>query len=325
MMLRPAVAAIIAVLSFSAPAGAQTYPDRPITLIVPFAAGGSTDVFARLVGQSMSQTLGQQIVVENAAGAGGTVAAARVARASADGYTLLIHHLALAAGATLYPRLSYDTLTDFEPIGLVNSGPYVLVSKPALAPRNIAELIAYIRANKDKVSMGHSGVGAGSHLCIMLLQSMLGVKVNEIPYRGAGPAMNDLVGGQIDMMCDQTTNSIPQIRGGRIRAHAVTVPERVSQLAEVPTLQEAGLSGFDVTVWHALYAPKGTPRPIIGTLHAALEKALQDPLILARFDELGTLAYPPGRRGPAEARAQLEREVAKWGRLIREAGISAAN
>lgn len=324
-MLRLAAAAVVAALSFGASASAQSYPDRPITLIVPFAAGGSTDVFARLVGQSMSQTLGQQIVVENAAGAGGTVAAARVARAAPDGYTLLIHHLALAAGATLYPRLSYDTLTDFEPIGLVNSGPYVLVSRPALAPRNIAELIAYIRENKDRVSMGHSGVGAGSHLCIMLLQSMLGVKVNEIPYRGAGPAMNDLVGGQIDMMCDQTTNSIPQIQGGRIRAHAVTVPERVSQLAEVPTLQEAGLAGFDVTVWHAIYAPKGTPRAIIETLHAALEKALQDPVILARFDELGTLAYPPGRRGPAETRAQLEREVAKWGRLIRAAGITAAN
>lgn len=323
-MLRILAAAFIAVAVFGGPVRAGDYPDRPITLIVPFAAGGSTDVFARLVGQSMSQTLGQQIIVENAAGAGGTVAASRVARAAPDGYTLLIHHLALAAGATLYPRLSYDTLADFEPIGLVNSGPYVLVSKPDLPPRDIAALLAYVRTNRDKVSMGHSGVGAGSHLCIMLLQSMLGVKVNEIPYRGAGPAMNDLVGGQIDMMCDQTTNSIPQIRGGRIRAHAVTVPERVGQLAEVPTLQEAGLQGFDVTVWHAMYAPRGTPRPVIEALHAALEKALEDPVILARFDELGTVPYPRGRRGPAEARVQLEREVAKWGRVIREAGVSAA-
>ena len=323
-MLRFLAAAFVAAMAAGAPARAGGYPERPITLIVPFAAGGSTDVFARLVGQSMSQTLGQQVVVENAAGAGGTVAASRVARAAPDGYTLLIHHLALAAGATLYPRLSYDTLADFEPIGLVNSGPYVLVSKPDLPPRDIAALLAYVRTNRDNVRMGHSGVGAGSHLCIMLLQSMLGVKVNEIPYRGAGPAMNDLVGGQIDMMCDQTTNSIPQIRGGRIRAHAVTVPERVPQLAEVPTLQEAGLAGFDVTVWHAMYAPRGTPGPVIEALHAALEKALEDPVILSRFDELGTVAYPRGRRGPAEARAQLEREVAKWGRVIREAGISAA-
>jgi tripartite-type tricarboxylate transporter receptor subunit TctC len=317
------LAAFAAIFLAAGPAAAQVYPERPITLVVPFAAGGSTDVFARLVGQSMSQTLGQQIVVENAAGAGGTVAAARVARAPADGYTLLIHHLALATGASLYPGLAYNTLTDFEPIGLVNSGPYVLVSRTTLAPRNAAELLAHIRANGEKVSAGFSGVGAGSHLCIMLLQSVMGVKVNMIPYRGAGPAMNDLVGGQIDMMCDQTTNSIPQIRGGRIRAHAVTVPERVAQLAELPTLQEAGLAGFDVTVWHALYAPKGTPAPVIARLSAALEKALNDPAILARFDELGTVAYPEGQRGPAETRAQLAREVEKWGRIIREAGITA--
>ncbi|QCK86721.1 tripartite tricarboxylate transporter substrate binding protein BugD [Phreatobacter aquaticus] len=324
-MNRWVAAAVLALGLWPASAPAQTYPDKPITLMVPFAAGGSTDVFARLVGQSMSQALGQQIVVENAAGAGGTVAAARVARAPADGYTLLIHHLALATGATLYPNLSYDTLTAFEPIGLVNSGPYVLVARTSLAPRNAAELLAHIRENREKVTMGHSGVGAGSHLCIMLLQAMLGVKVNEIPYRGSGPAMNDLVGGQIDMMCDQTTNSIPQIRGGRIRAHAVTIPQRVSQLPEVPTLQEAGLAGFDVTVWHGLYAPKGTPQPIIERLSAALEAALNDPTILARFEELGAMAYPAGERGPAATRAQLEREVAKWRQVIRAAGVSVAN
>ena len=324
-MVRLALATLVGLLLGPLSAGAQTYPDKPITLMVPFAAGGSTDVFARLVGQSMSQTLGQQIVVENAAGAGGTVAAARVARAPADGYTLLIHHLALATGATLYPNLAYDTLTAFEPIGLVNSGPYVLVARTGLAPRNAAELLAYIRANREKVTMGHSGVGAGSHLCIMLLQSMLGVKVNEIPYRGSGPAMNDLVGGQIDMMCDQTTNSIPQIRGGRIHAHAVTIPQRVSQLPDVPTLQEAGLAGFDVTVWHGLYAPKGTPAAIIEKLSAALEAALNDPTILARFEELGAMAYPAGERGPAATRAQLEREVAKWRQVIRASGVSIAN
>jgi tripartite-type tricarboxylate transporter receptor subunit TctC len=324
-MLRVMILALLGLVAGGLPARAQSWPEKPITLIVPFAAGGSTDVFARLVGQAMSQALGQQIVVENAAGAGGTVAAARVARAPADGYTLLIHHLAIATGATLYPNLSYDTLTAFEPIGLVNSGPYVLIARADLAPRNVGEFLAHVRQNREKVTMGHSGVGAGSHLCIMLLQSMLGVKVNEIPYRGSGPAMNDLVGGQIDAMCDQTTNSIPQIRGGRVRAHAVTIPQRIAQLPEVPTLQEAGLAGFDVTVWHALYAPKGTPQAVIEKVHAALEVALRDPTVLARFEELGALAYPPGERGPAAARAQLEREVAKWRDVIRAAGVTASN
>lgn len=324
-MLRVMILALLGLVAGGLPARAQAWPEKPITLIVPFAAGGSTDVFARLVGQAMSQALGQQIVVENAAGAGGTVAAARVARAPADGYTLLIHHLAIATGATLYPNLSYDTLTAFEPIGLVNSGPYVLIARADLAPRSVGEFLAHVRQNREKVTMGHSGVGAGSHLCIMLLQSMLGVKVNEIPYRGSGPAMNDLVGGQIDAMCDQTTNSIPQIRGGRVRAHAVTIPQRIAQLPEVPTLQEAGLAGFDVTVWHALYAPKGTPPAVIEKVHAALEVALRDPTVLARFEELGALAYPPGERGPAAARAQLEREVAKWRDVIRAAGVTASN
>lgn len=322
-MMHALVMAVMGLVLGLVPAAAETYPGRPITLVVPFAAGGSTDVFARLVGQSMSASLGQQIVVENAAGAGGTVAAARVARASADGYTLLIHHLALATGASLYPNLSYDTLTAFEPIGLVNSGPYVLVSRPGLPPRTAADLLAYIRQNREKVTAGYSGAGAGSHLCIMLLQSMMGVKVNMIPYRGAGPAMNDLVGGQIDLMCDQTTNSIPQIQGGRIRAHAVTVPERIGQLPDVPTLQEAGLAGFDVTVWHALYAPRGTPPEVIARLSAALEVALKDATLLARFEELGTVPYPAGARGPEATRAQLAREVEKWSRIIREAGISA--
>ncbi|MBL8568615.1 MAG: tripartite tricarboxylate transporter substrate binding protein BugD [Phreatobacter sp.] len=320
MRLLAAVAATL--FAAAGPVAAQSYPTRPITLIVPFAAGGSTDVFARLVGQSMSAALGQQIVVENAAGAGGTVAAARAARAPADGYTLLIHHLALATGASLYTNLAYDTLTAFEPIGLVNSGPYVLVSRNDLAPRTIGALLAHIRENGEKVSAGYSGAGAGSHLCIMLLQQVMGVKVNMIPYRGAGPAMNDLVGGQIDLMCDQTTNSIPQIHGGRIRAHAVTVADRVTQLADVPTLQEAGLAGFDVTVWHALYAPKGTPPAVIEKLSAALEAALRDPVILARFEELGTVPYPAGGRGPEATRAQLAREVEKWGRIIREGGIT---
>ncbi|MBN8942590.1 MAG: tripartite tricarboxylate transporter substrate binding protein BugD [Rhizobiales bacterium] len=318
-------AAFVVAASLAAPAAAQTYPDRPVTLIVPFAAGGPSDVLGRLLAQSMSQTLGQAVVIENVGGAGGTTGAARAARSAPDGYTLLIHHLALAAGASLYPNLPYDTLKDFEPVGLVNQGPFVLISKLDLPTRSIADLLAYLKAKGRDVSLAHAGVGSGAHLCNMLLQSALKVKVNEIPYRGTGPAMNDLLAGQIDVLCDQTTNSMPQIQGERVRPYAVTSTERVAQLPNLPTLQQAGLPGFEITIWHAVYAPRGTPAPVLARLNAALEVALKDPQILARFADLGTTAYPEGRRGPAEARAQLEAEVAKWGRVIREAGVTASN
>lgn len=318
-------AAFVVAASLAAPAAAQTYPDRPVTLIVPFAAGGPSDVLGRLLAQSMSQTLGQAVVIENVGGAGGTTGAARAARSAPDGYTLLIHHLALAAGASLYPNLPYDTLKDFEPVGLVNQGPFVLISKLDLPTRNIADLLAYLKAKGRDVSLAHAGVGSGAHLCNMLLQSALKVKVNEIPYRGTGPAMNDLLAGQIDVLCDQTTNSMPQIQGERVRPYAVTSTERVSQLPNLPTLQQAGLPGFEITIWHAVYAPRGTPAPVLARLNAALEVALKDPQVLARFADLGTTAYPEGRRGPAEARAQLEAEVAKWGRVIRESGVTASN
>lgn len=316
-------AALAALTGLLSPAAAETYPDRPVTMIVPFAAGGPSDVLGRLIGQSMSRTLGQTVIIENVGGAGGTTGAARAARAPADGYTILIHHVALAAGATLYPNLPYDTLKDFAPIGLVNQGPFVMISKLDLPPRNIAELLAYLKANGRSVSLAHAGIGSGAHLCNMLLQSALQVKVNEIPYRGTGPAMNDLLAGQVDVLCDQTTNSMPQIQGNRVRSYAVTSAERVAQLPDLPTLQQAGLPGFEITIWHALYAPKGTPAPALAKLGAALEAALKDPQVLARFTDLGTTPYPEGRRGAAEARAQLESEVAKWGRVIREAGIVA--
>lgn len=302
--------------------GEENYPARPITLVVPYAAGGPSDVIARLIGQSMSATLGQQIVVENVAGAGGTTGAARVATAQPDGYTLLIHHLALAAGASLYKNLRYDTLSAFEPIGLVNYGPFVLTSKLGFPANDIAGTLAYIRQSPDKVTMAHAGVGSGSHLCNMLLQSALAVKVTEIPYRGTGPAMNDLVGGQVDLLCDQTTNAIPQIDGRRIKAFAVTSSERSKQLQNIPTMQEAGLQGFEIVQWHALYAPKGTPKPLVSKLSSALEKALNEEAIVRRFADLGTVPFPAGRRGPKETGNQLTQEVEKWGRLIREAGLN---
>ncbi len=324
-MLRRSLLAAALTAFVAAPAAAQTYPDRPVTLIVPYAAGGPSDVLGRLLAQSMSQSLGQTVVIENVGGAGGTTGAARAARAAPDGYTLLIHHLALAAGATLYRNLAYDTVKDFAPVGLVNQGPFVIVSKLGIEARTIAEFLDHVKKSGRNISFGTAGVGSGSHLCNMMLQSALGTKFNEIPYRGTGPAMNDLVAGQLDALCDQTTNSIPQIQGNRIRPYAVTATERVQQLPSLPTLHEAGLANFEVTVWHALYAPRGTPDAVIQRLNAALEVALKDQTVLARFADLGTTPYPAGRRGPAEARAQLEREVEKWRRVITEAGVAPSN
>lgn len=325
MLRRLLTAAVCTVAISLSSASAQTYPDRPITLIVPYAAGGPSDVLGRLIGQSLSQSLGQTVLIENVGGAGGTTGAARAARAAPDGYTILVHHLALAAAATLYRNLSYDTVRDFEPIGLINQGPFVIVSKTGLETKTIAEFIAHVKKTGRGMSFGTAGVGSGSHLCNMMLQSQLGVKFNEIPYRGTGPAMNDLVAGQLDALCDQTTNSIPQIQGNRIRAYAVTALQRVEQLPSLPTLHESGLPNFEVTVWHALYAPRGTPAPIVQRLNAALEVALKDATVLKRFADLGTTPFPAGQRGPAEARARLESEVAKWRRVITESGFVPSN
>ena len=321
--MRRIVTAILATIGLWAPtAHAQdSYPSRPITLVVPYAAGGPSDVIARLIGQSMSTTLGQQVVIENVAGAGGTTGAARVAASAPDGYTLLIHHLALAAGASLYSNLRYDTLIAFAPIGLVNFGPFVLTSKLDFPAKDIADALRHIRENPDKVTMAHAGVGSGSHLCNMLIQSALGVKVTEVAYRGTGPAMNDLVAGQVDLLCDQTTNAIPQIEGKRIKAFAVTSSERNEQLRDLPTMKEAGLPQFEIVQWHALYAPKGTPAPIIEKLNAALERALREKAIVERFADLGTVVFPADRRGIKDTEALLRSEVDKWARVIREAGV----
>ena len=314
------VIALAASLMLVAAAGAQDYPARQITLIVPYAAGGPTDSIARLIGESMGNTLGQSIIIENALGAGGTTGAGRVAKAEPDGYTLLIHHLALAAGATLYPKLSYETTEAFAGIGLINSGPFVLNGKKSHPANNIKEALDYIRANQEKVTMGGAGAGSGSNLCNMLIQSMLGVKISEVSYRGTGPAMNDLVGGQIDFLCDQSTNAMSQIKGGTIKPYAVTSLERMKDLKDLPTMAEAGLPGFELVQWHALYAPKGTPAPIVAKLSAALEKALADPKVLARFDDFATVLFPANARGPAATDARLKNEVALWGKVIKDAG-----
>ena len=316
-----AISATVALIAATQAQGA--YPTHQITLVVPYAAGGPSDSIARLVAESMGAKLGQTIVIENVAGAGGTTGAARVAKAEPDGYTLLIHHLALAAGATLYPKLAYNTTEAFAGIGLVNSGPFVLTGKKGLAANTAKEALDYIRANKEKVTMGSAGVGSGSNLCNMLIQSILNVKISEVAYRGTGPAMNDLVGGQIDFLCDQSTNAMSQIKGGTIKAFAVTATERLNQLKDLPTMIEAGLPGFEITQWHALYAPKGTPAPVIERLSAALDKALADPKVLARFEDFATVLFPANARGPAANDARLKSEVERWAKVIKDAGVQA--
>ncbi len=319
-------ATLAGALLWQTPSMAQAiFPNQPMTMIVSYAAGGPSDIIARALGQSMSVTLGQPIIIENVAGAGGTAGAARAAKARPDGHTLLIHHLALAAGASLYPNLTYDTLTAFEPIGLVNFNPFVLTSKKGLPVSTAKDAIDYIRANKDKISLGHAGVGSGSHLCNLLLQSALGIKVAEVAYRGTAPAMNDIVAGQIDFLFDQSLGAIPQIQGGTIKAFAVTSSTRLDQLKDLPTMQEAGLTGFDVIQWHSLYAPAHTPRTALDKIAAALEVALKDQGIIKRFTELGSPMFPEGKRGALEAKTMLRGEVEKWSRVIKSAGVSASN
>src|SRR5213594_2051446 len=252
-------------------ASAQEYPTKVITMVVPFAAGGPTDTVARLIGAPMSKTLKQQIIVENVLGAGGTIAANRVAKAAADGYTLLIHHIGMSTAPTLYRKLPYDAINDFEPIGLINEVPMTLVAKKDFPAKDLKELITYVKANKDKINLANAGIGAASHLCGMLFMSAIQTELTTVPYNGTGPAMNDLLGGQIDTMCDQTTNTTNQIKEGTFKGYAVTTATRISALRDLPTLEEAGLKGFEVSAWHALWAPKGTPKDAIDKLTAALQ------------------------------------------------------
>jgi len=318
-------AAAAALVLAGGAAAAQDYPTRPITMIVPFAAGGPSDAIARLLAQSMSTTLKQQVIIENVAGAGGTTGAARLAKAEKDGYTVLIHHVALAAGASLYKSLPYDTLGDIEAIGLVNYGPMVVTTKKDYPANDAKALLAKLRADGSKTTAAHAGVGSNSHLCNLLLQQALEVKFTEAAYRGTGPAMNDLMAGQVDLLCDQSTTAVPQIQGGTIKAYAVTSKDRLAVIKDVPTLAESGLPNFEFTIWHGLYAPKGTPAAAVEALNKALQVALDDANVKARFADVGTQVFPAGERSPAVHRARLDKEVATWKDVIGKAGVSAGN
>jgi len=305
------------------PAFAQQYPTKVITMIIPFSAGGPTDTVGRLTARAMGESLKGQIIIENVGGAGGTIAAARVARSAPDGYTIFMHHIGQSTAPSLYRKLPYDVFQDFEPIGLVTDVPMTLVARKDFPPQNLKELIAYVKANKDKVTYANAGLGAASHLCGMLFMSAIQTDLTTIPYKGTGPAMNDLLGGQVDFMCDQTTNTSSQIKGGKIKVYGVTTKTRVPSLPDVPTMNEAGLPNFEVAVWHALYAPKGTPKPIIDKLVKALQDALKDPNVKQRFAELGTEPVPEKRATPEALRAHLKAEVDKWAPVIKKAGIYA--
>ena len=324
MKLKLAALAVATVFGLSvAGAKADTYPSRAVTVVVPFAAGGPTDTVARLVAESMSKTLGQQVIVENVGGAGGTRGAGQVAKAAPDGYTLLIHHIGMATAPSLYRKLPFNVLTDFEDAGLITAVPMTVIGKPNLEPKTVVELIDFVRKNKEKVTYGNAGVGSASHLCGMLFMSKVGAQMTTVPYQGTGPAMNDLVGGQIDLLCDQTTNTTGQIKAGKVKAYAVTTKDRVKSLPELPTLQESGLKDFEVAIWHGLYAPKGTPKEVVDKLNAALNVALDDPKVVARFADLGTEPEPKDRRSPAFHKEFLAAEVAKWKPVIDAAGVYA--
>jgi tripartite-type tricarboxylate transporter receptor subunit TctC len=303
--------------------GAQEYPSKVVTMIVPFAAGGPTDTVARLIAAPMSKTLKQQVIVENVVGAGGTIAANRVAKSAPDGYTLLIHHIGHSTAPALYRKLPYDALNDFETIGLINEVPMTLVAKKDFPPKDLKELVSYVKANKEKVNLANAGLGAASHLCGMLFMSAIQTELTTVPYNGTGPAMNDLLGGQVDLMCDQTTNTTSQIKAEKIKVYAVTTKKRVASLPNVPTADEAGLKGFEVSVWHGLYGPKGTPKPVIDKLTKALQDALKDQNVKARFAELGTESVPENRATPAALRAHLKAEIDKWSPIIKKAGVYA--
>jgi tripartite-type tricarboxylate transporter receptor subunit TctC len=311
---------VIALALLGVGSAAAQYPTKPVSMVVPFAAGGPTDTVARTIGAAMQNHLKQTVIVENVGGAGGTLGAEKVAKAANDGYTVLLHHIGMSTAPALYRNLRYKPLEDFEMIGEVTDVPMTLIGRGNLAPNNFAELLAYVKANKEKVNYGNAGLGSASHLCGLLFMSAIQVDMTTVPYKGTGPAMNDLLGGTLDLMCDQTTNTTSQIKGGKVKAYGVTTAKRVPSLNTLPTLQEAGLKGFEVGVWHALYAPKGTPKPVIDKLVEALHVALKDPNVVQRFADLGTEPVPLTRANPESLRKHLAAETAKWGPIIKAAG-----
>jgi tripartite-type tricarboxylate transporter receptor subunit TctC len=299
------------------------YPEKSVTIVVPFAAGGPTDKVARDLGVVLSKHLNNQtVVIENVGGAGGTLGAAKVAKAAPDGYTLLLHHIGMATSPALYRKMPYDTLGDFEYLGMVNDVPMTIVARPTLPAKTMPELVKWLEANKGKINLANAGLGAASHLCGLLFQQSLKIDMTTVPYKGTGPAMTDLMGGQVDIMCDQTTNTSAQIEGGKVIGYAVTSSKRLTTpaLSKLPTLDESGMKGFNVGIWHGMYAPKGTPKAVQDQVNAALRKALADPEFIKRQEALGAVVITDARLGSAEHKKFVEAEINKWGPVIKAAG-----
>jgi tripartite-type tricarboxylate transporter receptor subunit TctC len=313
-----AVASVVAPAAFPA-----DFPTKSITMIVPFAAGGPTDTLARNLGQVMGTTLKQQVIIDNSGGAGGTIGINKVAKARPDGYTVLLMHIGMSTAPALYRKLPYDTMNDFEPIGQVADVPMTLIAKKGMPANNFKELLGYVKANASKITYGNAGLGAASHLCGLLFQSAITTDLTTVPYKGTAPAMTDLIGGQIDLMCDQTTNTTQQIKAGTVKVYGVTTAKRLATLPDVPTLQESGLANFEVVVWHGLYAPKGTPKEALDKINQALQAAVKDATFRSRLAELGAEPVPVEKANPTALRNQLKAEIDKWGPIIKKAGVYA--
>jgi tripartite-type tricarboxylate transporter receptor subunit TctC len=300
---------------------AQDFPAKTITMMMPYSAGGPGDTITRVTAYGMSKVLNQQILVENTAGAGGTIGTAKIAASPPDGYSLLVMHFGHAANVALYPHLKYDPVKDFEPVGIIAESPMAFVAKKDFPAKTFQEFVAYVKANKEKVTYGFAGIGSASHLCGLLFFSAIDTKVNSVPYKGTGPALNDLIGGQFDFMCDQTLNVLQPANAGLIKAYAVTTPQRLAVAPNLPTAAESGMSGFGITVWFALYAPKGTPKPVIDKLSKALQQALVDPEVKERLAKSGAETVAANRATPEALRAHLNNEIAKWVPIIKAAGV----
>ncbi len=312
----------LSLLALAAGAACADYPEKPVTIVVPFSAGGPTDKVARDLAEALRKPLNATLVIENVGGAGGTLGATKVAKAAPDGYTLLLHHIGMATSPALYRNMQYKTLENFEYLGLINEVPMTLIGRSTLPANSYAELAKWMDANKGKINLGNAGLGSASHLCGLLFQSTIKLDMTTVPYKGTGPAMTDLLGGQIDLMCDQTTNTTQQIEGGKVKAYGVTSAKRLAApaLAKLPTLDEAGLKGFNVGIWHGLYAPKGTPKPVLDKISAAMKQALKDADFHKRQEALGSVIITDARTNGPEHKKFVEAEIAKWGPIIKAAG-----
>ena len=309
---------------FSVAGFAQTYPSKPISLVVPFVAGGPTDRVARDLAEAMRKPLGDvSIIIENVLGAGSSIGANKVAKAAPDGYTIMLNHIAMATMPNLLRNMPFKIDSDFEYLGMINEVPMTVISKPTLPAKNYKELVAWLNQNKGKINLGNAGVGSASHLCGLMLQNALQIDMAAIPYKGTAPALTDLIGGQIDILCDQTTNTSPQIEAKKVNVYGVTTSKRLTTpvLKDVPTLQESGLKGFDVSIWHGLYAPKGTPADVIAKLNNALKVALKDPDFIKKQEALGAVIITDKRVEPAEHKKFVGAEIAKWGPVISAAKV----